>query len=167
MKVFVTGGTGVVGTRAIPALVADGHEVTALARSTEKAASVRALGATPVEVDLFDADAVKAAVVGHDAVANLATSIPPLWKAAGKNAWDLNDRIRREGSAILVDAALAAGADRFVQESIAFPYVDNGDGWIDEDHAIDNTLGPFRGSGVAEAQAARFTTEGGVGVVLL
>jgi nucleoside-diphosphate-sugar epimerase len=166
MKVFVTGGTGVVGTRAIPALVAAGHEVTAVARSAEKAELVRELGGAPVELDLFDAAAVKAAVVGHDAVANLATSIPPLSKATGKHAWDENDRIRREASSHLVDAALAAGATRFVQESIAFPYVDNGSDWIDEDHPIDNTLGPFSGAGVAEAQAARFTAEGGIGVVL-
>jgi nucleoside-diphosphate-sugar epimerase len=166
MKVFVTGGTGVVGTRAVPALVADGHEVTALARSGAKAEVVRSLGGTPVEVDLFDAQAVKDAVVGHDAVANLATSIPPLSRAARSSAWEMNDRIRRDGSRILVDAALAAGASRYVQESIAFPYVDGGSDWIDEDHPVDNTFGPFSGAGVAEAEAARFTAEGGIGVVL-
>jgi nucleoside-diphosphate-sugar epimerase len=166
MKVFVTGGTGVVGTRAIPALVADGHTVTAVARSAAKADLVRTLGATPVEADLFDADAVKAVVDGHDAVANLATSIPPLSKATGKTAWDENDRIRRVASGLLVDAALAAGVGRFVQESIAFPYRDNGVEWIDEDHPVDHGAGPFGGAGVAEAQAARFTAEGGTGVVL-
>ena len=69
-------------------------------------------------------------------------------------------------SGLLVDAALAAGAERFVQESIAFPYVDNGDRWIDEDHPVDHALGPFGGAGVAEREAARFATQGGIGVVL-
>ena len=165
MKVFVTGGTGVVGTRAVPALVAAGHEVTAVARSAAKADLVRSLGASAVEVDLFDPDAVKAAVAGHDAVANLATRIPPLRQAARGAAWVENDRIRREASRNLVDAALATGAGRVVQESIAFPYLDNGDGWIDEDHPVDH-VGPFAGAGAAEAQADRFTEAGGTGVVL-
>ena len=47
MKVFVAGGTGAIGKHAVPALVADGHEVTALARSSEKAAALAAQGATP------------------------------------------------------------------------------------------------------------------------
>ena len=165
MKVFVTGATGVIGTRAVPALVAAGHAVTAVARSTAKAELVRSFGAAPVEVDLFDPDAVQAAVVGHDAVANLATKIPPLSQAAKASAWVENDRIRTEASRNLVDAALAAGAGRFVQESIAFPYLDAGDAWIDEDHPVQH-VGPFAGSGAAEAEAARFTGAGGTGVVL-
>ena len=165
MKVFVTGATGVVGTRAVPALVAAGHEVTAVARSAAKAELVRSLGATPTEVDLFDPDAVKQAVVGHDAVANLATKIPPLRQAAKGSAWEENDRIRREASRNLVDAALAAGASRFVQESIAFPYLDGGADWIDEDHPVDH-VGVFAAAGAAEGQARRFTAEGGAGVVL-
>jgi uncharacterized protein YbjT (DUF2867 family) len=45
MKVFVTGATSVVGTRAVPTLVEAGHEVTAVARSDAKADLVRSLGA--------------------------------------------------------------------------------------------------------------------------
>src|SRR5437588_3795696 len=107
MKVFVAGATGVLGRRAVARLVEAGHDVTAVARGPEKAALVRGLGATPVEVDLFDADAVAAAVVGHDVVCNLATSIPPIRKAAMPSAWATNDRIRREASRNLVDGAMA------------------------------------------------------------
>lgn len=165
MKVFVTGGTGVVGTRALPALVADGHEVTAVARGDAKAALVRSLGGTPVTVDLFDAAAVRDAVAGHEVVVHLATNIPPMSKAARAKAWDVNERLRREASNHLVDAALAAGASRYVQESICFPYLDQGDVWIDEDAPLDH-VGAFAGAAVAEAAAARFTAAGGVGVVL-
>ena len=77
MKIFLAGGTGVVGTRALPALVAAGHDVTAVARTDAKADLVRSLGGEPVTVDLFDPLAVGAAVVGHEVVVNLATSIPP------------------------------------------------------------------------------------------
>jgi uncharacterized protein YbjT (DUF2867 family) len=127
MKIFLAGGTGVVGTRALPALIAGGHDVTAVARTEEKAALVRSLGGEPVTVDLFDGGAVADAVVGHEVVVNLATSIPPLSKAARGGAWSTNDRLRREASNHLVDGALRGGAGRYVQESIAFPYVDHGD----------------------------------------
>jgi nucleoside-diphosphate-sugar epimerase len=168
MKVFLAGGTGVVGTRALPALVAAGHEVTALARTAAKAELVTRLGGTPTTVDLFDAAAIAAAVAGHDAVVDLATAIPPLSRSARKKAWAVNDRIRKEGSRNLVDAALAAGAERYVQESICFPYLDAGDRWVDEDSPIDHQPWGFAGAGEAERQTARFTAsaDGAVGVVL-
>jgi nucleoside-diphosphate-sugar epimerase len=165
MKIFLAGGTGVVGTRALPALVAAGHDVSAVARTDAKADLVRSLGGEPVTVDLFDRDAVRDAVVGHEVVVNLATSIPPLTKAARGSAWTTNERLRREASSHLVDGALHTGADRYIQESIAFPYVDNGDQWIDEDHPVDQ-IGPFAGARDAEAAAARFAERGGNGVVL-
>lgn len=165
MKVFVTGATGVVGTRAVPALVAAGHEVTAVARGPEKADLVRSMGATPVTVDLFDAAAVKAAVEGHEAVAHLATHIPPMTKAARMKSWETNERLRTEASHHLVDAALATGATRYVQESICFPYRDKGDAWVTEDDPLDHD-GVFAGAARAEAEAARFTEAGGTGVVL-
>src|SRR4051812_9122512 len=137
MKVFVAGATGVLGKRAVRELVAAGHDVTGVARSEEKAALVRSLGATPVKVDLFDPAAVKDAVAGHDVVCNLATHIPPTSKMAFPKAWDENNRIRTEASRNLVDAALAAGASRYIQESICFVYGDHGDEWIDEDTTLD------------------------------
>ena len=165
MRIFVTGATGVVGTRAVPALVAAGHEVTAVARGAAKAELVRSMGATPAAVDLFDADAVTAAVDGHDAVAHLATNIPPMSKAARMKSWEVNERLRKEASNHLVDAALATGATRFVQESICFPYLDQGDDWITEESPLDH-VGVFAGAGVAEAATARFSESGGTGVVL-
>src|ERR1700712_1625922 len=116
MRVFVAGSTGVLGRRVVAGLVAAGHEVTALVRSPEKAALAKSLGATPVEVSLFDPDGLRAAVAGHDAVCNLATHIPPLTRAADPRAWLENTRIRAEGSRNLVDAALAGHATVYVQE---------------------------------------------------
>ena len=165
MKVFVTGATGVVGTRAVPALVAAGHEVTAVARTPAKMDLVRSMGAVPVSLDLFDAVAVKAAVEGHDAVAHLATNIPPMSKAARASAWETNERLRTEASHHLVEAALAAGVGRYVQESICFPYRDQGDAWITEEAPLDHD-GVFAGAARAEAEAARFGAAGRVGVVL-
>ena len=81
MKVFVAGATGVLGRATVPRLVAAGHEVRGAARSPEKADQLRAQGAEPVTVDLFDPASVRAAVDGCQGVVHMATNIPPLTKA--------------------------------------------------------------------------------------
>lgn len=165
MKVFVTGGTGAIGRHTIPSLVAEGHTVTALARTPEKAAALTSQGAEPVTVSLFDREALSAAVAGHDAIANLATAIPPMTQFMRAKAWHDNDRVRIEGSAAIVDAATAAGVGRLVQESVSMLYPDRGSSWIDEDEPVDRY--PIAGGNLAaEANANRFTAGGGTGVVL-
>ncbi|HYW10869.1 MAG TPA: NAD-dependent epimerase/dehydratase family protein [Longimicrobium sp.] len=166
MKIFVTGATGVVGRRAVPLLVAAGHGVTAVARTPEKAAAMERAGARPARVDLFDADGVRRALAGHEAVINLATHIPrSTLRMLLPWSWHENDRIRREASAILADAALAAGVSRFVQESFAPMYPDCGGEWVDEavpPHPARYNLSTLD----AEHSAARFTAGGRTGVVL-
>ena len=164
-RVFVAGATGVLGWRAVRDLVGAGHEVTGVARSEEKAALLRSLGATPVHVDLFDAAAVLDAAAGHDAVLNLATHVPPLTEAARRSAWNEHERIRSEGSRILVDAAIAGGASVYVQESLAFAYADGGDRWLDEDAPLMDG-GASIAIKAAETETARFTSSGGRGVAL-
>jgi nucleoside-diphosphate-sugar epimerase len=165
MKVFVAGATGVVGSRAVPLLLHAGHRVTAIARTPEKTTALQAAGATPVTVSLFEPQPLIDAAAGHDAVINLATHIPELARAARSSAWAENDRIRTEGARNLVDAALAAGASRYVQESVCFFYADGGDRWVDEDTDVD--VPAFAAAILtAEAQAARFAAAGGAGVVL-
>ena len=165
MNVFVTGATGVIGRRVVPLLTAAGHAVTAVARSPEKRAVLERVGAAALDVDLFAPAAVRAAVAGHDVVVNLATRIPPSNRAFLTRAWRENDRLRREASATLADAARAAGAERFVQESFAPIYPDRGEAWIDE--AMLPAPAPHsRTSLDAEASAVRFSAGGGAGVVL-
>lgn len=165
MNVLLAGATGVIGRRAVTLLVDGGHTVTAVARSPDKAALVERLGATAAAVDLFDPDAVRRAVAGHDVVVNLATKIPSIAGAGLPGAWRENDRIRSEASRNLVDAALASGASRYVQESFAPIYPDRGDEWIDEDVPVE-PAGYARTTVEAERQAARFTDAGRIGIVL-
>jgi uncharacterized protein YbjT (DUF2867 family) len=87
MKVFVAGGTGAIGGHAVPALVRAGHEVSALARTPEKAALLSKRGATPRMVSIFDRAALKDAFMGHHAVVNLATAIPPTSKFMQTKVW--------------------------------------------------------------------------------
>jgi nucleoside-diphosphate-sugar epimerase len=64
-----------------------------------------------------------------------------------------------------VDAAIAGGATRYIQESIAFMYGDHGDEWIDEDTPLE-TIAFGDALKAAEAEALRFTDSGGSGVVM-
>jgi nucleoside-diphosphate-sugar epimerase len=165
MRVFVTGGTGAIGGHTIPALVQQGHMVTALARTPEKAARLTAQGATAVSVSLFDRSALTAVFAGHDAVVNLASAIPPMTRFMSVKAWQDNDRVRTEGSAAVVDAALTAGVGRVVQESVTMLYQDQGTHWIDEDAPVDQ-YPMARANLAAEASAQRFSAAGGAGIVL-
>jgi nucleoside-diphosphate-sugar epimerase len=165
MRVFVAGGTGAVGGHTIPALVREGHSVTALARTPEKAAALTTQGATPLSVSLFDRSTLTAAFTSHDAVINLATAIPSMSRWMSAKAWRRNDRIRTEGSAVIVDAALAAGVDRVVQESVSMLYSDHGACWVDEDAPIDH-YPMARANLAAEANLHRFSKAGGIGIVL-
>ena len=168
MKLYVTGATGVLARGAVPLLIGAGHEVVGTARRPDTAEALRAAGAEPVDVDLFDADAVKASVAAAqpDAVLHLATKIPPMAKARRRAAWADNDRLRTETTRHLVDAALAAGAGLYLQEGITFIYPDRGDEWIDETTPLtdDNTW--LQSMLDAEAEVERFTAAGGRGVTL-
>lgn len=165
VRVFLLGGTGAIGGRALPALVAAGHEVSALVRSSEKAVAVRAQGASPVEVSMFDRAALADAFRGHEAIVNLATSMPTTTTFVFRRAWRPTERVRIDGSAAVVDAALAVGVPRLVQESVSMIYPDRGDAWIDEDVEPDPSPNA-RGNLAAEASATRFSEAGGTGVVL-
>jgi nucleoside-diphosphate-sugar epimerase len=72
MRVFVTGGTGHIGSYIIPELVAAGHEVTGLARSDKAAEAVAALGAKVRRGDISDLEGLKAAAADADGVIHVA-----------------------------------------------------------------------------------------------
>ena len=125
MRVFLAGASGVIGRRLTPLLVRAGHTVVGTTRSAEKTELLRSLGAEPVVVDVFDAAAL-ARVVGEakpDAVIHQLTDLP---FAPGtpryEEGLELNARLRIEGTRNLVDAARAAGVQRFIAQSIAFVY---------------------------------------------
>jgi UDP-glucose 4-epimerase len=150
--IVITGATGVIGQRAVRQLAAAGHEVVGVTRSAHGRAVVEGLGARAVDADVFDQGALTAAFAGADTVINLLTRIPAADALAAPGAWDENDRLRRQVSAVVARAAQAAGARRLIQESVAFLYADGGDGWLDEDAAVHAT-GPTETALTAEANA--------------
>lgn len=165
MKVAVVGATGVIGTSAVRALVAAGHDVFALARTPDRAALLESRGATAVPADLFDHDSLVALFEGCDAVVNAATRIPVGFRAARSSAWRENDRLRTEGVRCVTEAAREAHVRRLVQESISLVYADHGDDWIDEQSSlgINSATEP---AAVAESHVQDYQSDLRQGVVL-
>jgi nucleoside-diphosphate-sugar epimerase len=77
MRIFVAGGSGVIGVRLLPLLAAVGHEVAGMTRSPGKIDGLKALGAEPVLCDVYDAEALRAPVLrfGPDAVMDQLTGV--------------------------------------------------------------------------------------------
>ena len=165
MRIFIAGATGVIGRRAVPLLLAAGHHVTAIARSAAAQAALKQMDAAWATASLFDPDALKAAVRGHDTVINLATHVPPSSRALFPGAWRETGRIRSEGSANLAAAARAAGANRFIQESFAPIYEDRGGEWVDERSPV-RAARYNRATLDAERSAEEFTGAAGTGIAL-
>ena len=121
MRVFVAGAAGAIGRQLVPMLIEAGHVVTGTTRSADRAAWLRGQGAHAVVVDVFDATALRAAVVdaGPHVVVHQLTDL-----AAGFGVDQLraNARLRQFGTRNLMDAALAAGASRMVAQSGAWLY---------------------------------------------
>lgn len=124
-RILLAGASGVIGRRLTPLLVGAGHRVTATTRSTEKVDALRAMGAEPLVVDVFDADRLIPAVVAArpEVVIHQLTDLPKdLDPALMEEALKRNARIRDEGTRKLVRASIAAGARRLVAQSIAWVY---------------------------------------------
>jgi nucleoside-diphosphate-sugar epimerase len=170
MRVFLAGATGVIGRRLVPMLVAEGHQVTGMTRSPEKAESLRAAGAEPVVADALDADAVREAVTSTqpDAVIHQLTALPQrIDPRKIEQDFVLNDRLRSEGTRLLVDAAQAAGTKRIIAQSIAFAYAPGPSGTLhgESDPLFLTAPKSFRRSANALAELER-TVLGASGIVL-
>ena len=105
--ILVTGGTGFVGTKVVAALLADGRPLRLLARRPEKHEELRASGCEIVEGDMTDAESLRRAVEGCDAVVHL-VGLPPFSAPAAI------ERVMSQGTRDLVAAATEAGVGRFV-----------------------------------------------------
>src|SRR5918994_1497359 len=129
MRVFVAGGSGAVGRRLVPQLVARGHQVTATTTSAAKLGLLEQLGADGVVMDGLDAVSVGEAVAAArpDAIVHQMTAISVAH--AGKpdmkhmDRWfATTNRLRTEGTDHLLAAAEATGVSHFVAQSYASWY---------------------------------------------
>jgi nucleoside-diphosphate-sugar epimerase len=125
MKIFLAGAAGAIGRRLTPLLKSAGHSVAGTTRSAAKADAVRALGAEPVVVDVFDAEALTRALMlaAPDVIVHQLTDLPAAPGTPNyEKGLEANARLRIDGTRNLVAAAEAAGVKRFIAQSIAFVY---------------------------------------------
>ena len=149
MRIFMTGGSGVIGHHTIPMLTEAGHEVDAPGSA---------------DLDLFDPDAVRDAVETADAILHCATRIPPPELRSDPKSWVENDRLRGQATPILVRAGQVGSAQLFLMPTVTFVYPP---GPADETTPVRDDLPYFLKSAmVAEQAVAAFTDSGRRGIVL-
>src|SRR4051794_23563278 len=172
-RVLIAGATGEIGRRLTPALVAAGDQVFGLARTDERAALVESLGATPVRGDALDRASMIAAVAEArpEIVVHQLTAIPRSGVNPRKftESFGPTNRLRREATRHLVDAAVEVGARRVVAQSIAFAYAPAGPDVLDESAPLDTGAGGGWGEivrAVAALEEAVLGASGLEGVVL-
>jgi nucleoside-diphosphate-sugar epimerase len=149
MRVFVAGGTGVIGRRLVPQLVARGHQVTATTTSAAKLGVLERMGAAAVVMNGLDAVSIGEAVAGArpDAIVHQMTAINPAH--AGKpdmkhfDRWfATTSRLRTEGTDHLLAAARAAGVSAFVAQGYASWNGIREGGWVKtEEDPLDLLVG--------------------------
>ncbi len=141
MRVLVAGASGVVGRSLLPVLVKAGYTVFGMNRSADKRGQVEAMGAEQITADALDRQAVigAAARVRPDIVIHELTAIPlALDLRKFEQQFALTNRLRTEGTANLLEAALAAGARKFIAQSYAgWPYARVGGPVKTEDDPLD------------------------------
>ena len=172
MKIFVAGATGALGRQLVPKLAERGHEVTGMTRTESKRALLEELGATPVLADALDADAVGEAVAKAEpeVVVHQLTAIGKFEPRNVDGAFAETNRLRTEGTDILLAAAKAAGARRFVAQSNAMVPYERVGGPVktEEDPLMDDPPASFARSLLAIKHVERAVTsaDGIEGVVL-
>ena len=120
MRVFVAGGTGALGRRLVPQLVARGHQVTATTTAPGKAGSLERLGAEAVVMNGLDAASVSEAVAAArpDAIVHQMTAIAGKPDFKHIDRWfATTNRLRTEGTDHLVSAAMETGVSHVVAQS--------------------------------------------------
>lgn len=171
MRVFVAGASGAIGRPLVRKLVEARHEVTGTTRSEERAEEVREAGARAAVVDALDRDALLAAMeeAAPEVVVHELTALPQRMNFRSGELYEGTNRLRTEGTRNLLDGARAAGARRFVSQSIAFAYPSEGPRVkTEEDPILTDAPEPF-GSGVRslhEMESAVLAAEGIEGLVL-
>lgn len=146
MRILITGGSGFLGARTIPALVAAGHEVFALARSASSTEKVRALGATPISGDLEQPKTLSLPAL--DAIVHAAAHL----RFAGPRAPYFRANVA--GTLALLTAAEKVGVNTFIYLSAAAVVMDDrGSPLLDADERAPTFPNSFSGYIASKSRA--------------
>jgi nucleoside-diphosphate-sugar epimerase len=121
MRVFVAGASGAIGQPLVSELIRQGHQVTGISRRASSLQHLAKLGATILEVDVFDAAAVERALRESqaEAVIDELTSLPATPAEIG-NALPGDRKVRLEGGGNLHHVTQTVGVRRYLQQSSGF-----------------------------------------------
>ena len=167
MRIFLAGATGVIGKPLVTLLVRAGHEVTGTTRSAAKAEQLKQAGAAPAVVDVFNVEALQAAVAAArpEVVIHQLTDLPDVIDPnTMPAALEANARLRIEGTYNLIVAMKAAGARRLIAQSIAFMYAPGPEPHAEEDPLLG--MDNISARGVHALEGAVTGTPGIDGIVL-
>jgi nucleoside-diphosphate-sugar epimerase len=162
VRVFVAGGTGVLGRRLVPQLVARGHQVTATSTGEAKLGLLERLGADAVVMDGLDPASVGAAVARAepDAIVHQMTAIGKADIKHMDRWFAATNRLRTEGTDHLLAAAGAAGVANVVAQSYACWNGIRAGGWVKTE---EDPLDPQTGTAADVVMAAVSHLEAAVG----
>jgi nucleoside-diphosphate-sugar epimerase len=153
MRIFLAGATGAIGSRLVPQLIAAGHTVVGTTRSPDRAGRLTELGAEPAVLDPLDATAVAAAVAAAapDVLVHQLTALAGIGSFRKfSTGFAETNRLRTEGTDILLAAGRAAGVRRVVAQSFGgWPYARTGGPVKTEDDPLDPTPAPGAASSLA------------------
>ena len=166
MRVAIAGATGVLGRRMVRQLLERGHGVVGLARDEKGMQTIRRLGGEAVAADIFDARSLAKAFGQADVVIHAATSIPTD-VSGGRAAWELNDRLRREGTRALTAAAAMLGAKTYLQQSVVWVARPADDSFFEEKTAVGTPGELYRSAFDGERIAAEAGERYGFNVAVL
>jgi len=173
MKVFVAGGTGAIGRKLVPQLVAAGHDVVATTRSPKGAADIRGMGAEPAIVDGLDEPGLMEAVrrARPEVVIHEMTALAGKPDLRHFDRWfATTNELRTRGTDYLIRAANGAGARRLIVQSYSgWPNIREGSDVKSEEDPLDPDPPKWQRESLAairRIEATVPTAEGLEGVVL-
>ena len=127
MKAFVTGGTGFIGQQVIKKLLERQFTVYALARSSQSAAKLAAMGCTVVEGDITDMDSMRQGMVGSDVVFHIAA-----WYKVGAADWLQAETVNVGGTRKVLRLAHELGVPKIIYTSTVAVFGDTRGQLVDE-----------------------------------
>jgi nucleoside-diphosphate-sugar epimerase len=154
VRVFVAGGTGVIGRSLVPQLMERGHQVTATTTGGAGLGRLAQLGADGVVMDGLDAASVGEAVASArpDVIVNemTALSVAHAGKPSLRRAdryFATTNRLRREGTDHLLAAAEATGVAHVVAQSAGIFNGYRGHGWVTDEEDPLESISPAADTG--------------------